>query len=141
VSGASLAALPARQFTQLLAGLGQAPMSWPAPNGYPDVAPAWLNAGGLLSRWNTAADLVSGVLPAVEVDTSRLPAAARAAPAAAAPADPAALVAALAAMVLGDNTDPATVTAVTQGVAAAGSTKQLHTALALLLSSPRFQYR
>jgi uncharacterized protein (DUF1800 family) len=31
---------------------GQAPMAWPAPNGYPDVAAAWAGAGAVLSCWN-----------------------------------------------------------------------------------------
>jgi uncharacterized protein (DUF1800 family) len=32
--------------------LGHAPMAWPQPNGYPDVADAWRSAGGTLGRWN-----------------------------------------------------------------------------------------
>ena len=31
---------------------GQAPMGWPAPNGYPDVAAAWGGASGTINRWN-----------------------------------------------------------------------------------------
>jgi uncharacterized protein (DUF1800 family) len=31
---------------------GQAPMGWPAPNGYPDVAAAWGGASGTVNRWN-----------------------------------------------------------------------------------------
>ena len=31
---------------------GQAPMGWPAPNGYPDVAGAWAGAGTTLATWN-----------------------------------------------------------------------------------------
>lgn len=136
VSASPLAAGPARQFIQLLAALGQAPMSWPAPNGYPDVAPAWLNAGGLLTRWNTAADLVSGVLPAISVDASGL--GGGSGPGASGPAG---LVAALAPALLGESVDPGTDRAVSQGVLAAAKPEQLHTALALLLSTPRFQYR
>ena len=33
-------------------GAGQAPMGWPAPNGYPDVAAAWSGAGTTLAVWN-----------------------------------------------------------------------------------------
>lgn len=33
-------------------GLGQPPMGWPAPNGYPDVATAWGGATSTLNRWN-----------------------------------------------------------------------------------------
>ena len=32
--------------------MGQAPMGWPAPNGYPDVAAAWGGASSTLNRWN-----------------------------------------------------------------------------------------
>ncbi|MEM7800131.1 MAG: DUF1800 domain-containing protein [Chloroflexota bacterium] len=34
--------------------LGQYPHGWHPPNGYPDVAAAWINAGGLLYRWNVS---------------------------------------------------------------------------------------
>jgi hypothetical protein len=37
-----------------LDGLAQLPYYWHPPNGYPDVAGAWLNTNGLLSRWNFA---------------------------------------------------------------------------------------
>ena len=33
-------------------GVGQAPMNWPAPNGYPDVAAAWSGSSSMLARWN-----------------------------------------------------------------------------------------
>ncbi|WBU38841.1 DUF1800 domain-containing protein [Homoserinibacter sp. YIM 151385] len=31
---------------------GQTPYGWMPPNGYPDVAAAWLGAGAMISRWN-----------------------------------------------------------------------------------------
>lgn len=34
--------------------LGHRPYHWYPPNGYPDVAGAWLNSNGLLHRWNAA---------------------------------------------------------------------------------------
>jgi hypothetical protein len=34
--------------------MGQIPYHWFPPNGYPDVAGAWLNTNGILHRWNTA---------------------------------------------------------------------------------------
>jgi hypothetical protein len=34
--------------------LGHRPYHWYPPNGYPDVAGAWLNSNGLLHRWNIA---------------------------------------------------------------------------------------
>ncbi|MBM6399481.1 DUF1800 domain-containing protein [Phycicoccus sonneratiae] len=33
---------------------GQAPLGWPAPNGYPDVAAAWAGANATLTAWNWA---------------------------------------------------------------------------------------
>ncbi|WP_212770676.1 DUF1800 domain-containing protein, partial [Pseudokineococcus marinus] len=32
--------------------MGQQPLAWPAPNGYPDVAVAWQSASATLYRWN-----------------------------------------------------------------------------------------
>jgi uncharacterized protein (DUF1800 family) len=37
--------------------LGQQPFAWKAPNGYPDVASAWLNANAMLMRWKVAFSL------------------------------------------------------------------------------------
>ena len=34
--------------------MGHRPYHWYPPNGYPDVAGAWLNSNGLLHRWNAA---------------------------------------------------------------------------------------
>ncbi|MCA9904796.1 MAG: DUF1800 domain-containing protein, partial [Anaerolineae bacterium] len=34
--------------------MGQVPYYWHPPDGYPDVADAWINTNGLLSRWNAA---------------------------------------------------------------------------------------
>ena len=36
----------------VLSDLGNAPLGWVPPNGYPDVAPAWTGAGTTLARWN-----------------------------------------------------------------------------------------
>jgi uncharacterized protein (DUF1800 family) len=35
-----------------LTGLGQAPLNWAPPNGFPDVASAWLSTAGTIGRWN-----------------------------------------------------------------------------------------
>ena len=40
--------------------MGHRPLAWPAPNGYPDVHPAWRSANGLLIAWNTHRGLVQG---------------------------------------------------------------------------------
>lgn len=39
---------------EMLTALGQIPYGWHPPDGYPDVAPAWMTTNGLLARWNTA---------------------------------------------------------------------------------------
>ena len=34
-----------------LSGMGHAPLAWAPPNGYPDVAAAWMSSGQMLERW------------------------------------------------------------------------------------------
>ncbi|TCV84739.1 DUF1800 domain-containing protein [Sulfurirhabdus autotrophica] len=41
--------------------LDQFPFSWQPPTGYPDSAASWLNASGLLNRWNFAQALTKGI--------------------------------------------------------------------------------
>jgi uncharacterized protein (DUF1800 family) len=41
-------------------GLGQAPLNWGPPNGFPDVAGAWLSTSGLLGRWNSHMGVIRG---------------------------------------------------------------------------------
>lgn len=43
----------------MVEGLGQAPLAWSQPDGYPDVADAWRSAGGMLSRWNSHMSLAA----------------------------------------------------------------------------------
>ncbi len=43
----------------------QRPLSWPAPDGYPDVAARWESAGVALTGLGTASDLVEGWVPVV----------------------------------------------------------------------------
>jgi uncharacterized protein (DUF1800 family) len=52
--------------------LGQPLFGWHAPNGYPDVAPAWLSTGGLLARWNMVQLLTSRHIPRSVVDLAAL---------------------------------------------------------------------
>jgi len=40
--------------------LGQVPFRWPSPDGYADTGTAWLDAGGVLARWNFAASVTLG---------------------------------------------------------------------------------
>ncbi|GAA2493746.1 DUF1800 domain-containing protein [Terrabacter carboxydivorans] len=49
-----------RSFVWQLSTFGQAPMGWPAPNGYPDVAAAWNGASSTLNRWNFHLGLAGG---------------------------------------------------------------------------------
>ena len=50
------------ELESMLDGLAQLPYNWHPPNGYPDVSPAWINTGALLSRWNAAFALTDGAL-------------------------------------------------------------------------------
>ncbi|MDO5052259.1 MAG: DUF1800 domain-containing protein [Pseudoclavibacter sp.] len=40
--------------------MGHAPLGWVPPNGYPDVASAWMSASQLIRRWNLHRVLVNG---------------------------------------------------------------------------------
>lgn len=39
---------------EMLTELNQLPYGWTPPNGYPDVAGAWISTNGMLARWNVA---------------------------------------------------------------------------------------
>ncbi len=52
-----------RSVVGLVQNLGQVPYRNSSPDGYPDSAAAWLNAGGLLARWSTAIQLADPGLP------------------------------------------------------------------------------
>ena len=49
--------------------MGQAPFQWQPPNGYPDVAEAWINTSGLLNRWNYSLALLEGRIRGTRADT------------------------------------------------------------------------
>lgn len=67
-TGAEISKVPLREYKPIgarkrdrdepiartLRTLGHVPFTWPAPNGYPDVASAWVNSNNLLARWNYA---------------------------------------------------------------------------------------
>ena len=57
-----------KQALLLMDTMGQPLFLWPAPNGFPDVASDWINAGVLLSRWNFALILASNSLKGAKVD-------------------------------------------------------------------------
>lgn len=46
--------------------MGHIPFYWHPPNGYPDVAAAWINTNGLLTRWNIALSLPLAALGQIE---------------------------------------------------------------------------
>ena len=43
-----------------LKSLGHLPLSWPFPDGYPDLASGWVNANYQVVRWNIYTDFVQG---------------------------------------------------------------------------------
>ena len=57
-----------RAIALALEALGQIPMTWPSPDGFPDTEAAWLNTGALLNRWNFIGDVVAGATGAVSFD-------------------------------------------------------------------------
>ncbi|MBI1802661.1 MAG: DUF1800 domain-containing protein [Chloroflexi bacterium] len=49
--------------------LGQPLFQWPTPDGYPDVYGAWINTNGMLNRWNLALNLLQPGPRGVKADT------------------------------------------------------------------------
>lgn len=49
-----------RSLGETLRRLGQLPFTWPAPDGFPDVAPFWVSSTALLNRFNLALSLAGG---------------------------------------------------------------------------------
>lgn len=43
-----------------IAKMGHAPLSWPFPDGYPDIAKSWVNASHQVVRWNVYGNFVQG---------------------------------------------------------------------------------
>jgi uncharacterized protein (DUF1800 family) len=52
------------------ANAGQAPLAWGPPNGYPDVASAWVSPSGQLVRWNAHLNVGAGYWPTTLVRPS-----------------------------------------------------------------------
>jgi uncharacterized protein (DUF1800 family) len=44
-------------------GVGQPPMAWSEPNGYPDIAASWSSSSATLGRWNAHMGLAAGWWP------------------------------------------------------------------------------
>ena len=47
----------------MLNEMGQMPLAWPLPDGYPDTAAGWQSAGGTLARWNAHLSVAAGWWP------------------------------------------------------------------------------
>lgn len=124
--------------------LGQVPFEWEPPNGYPDVGAAWANTNGMLNRWNFSSALVLNWFGGVTVEVEKLVRRSQA-------RTPAALVDAFAARLFQRGLDPADRDKLVAYVAEnrpAGTRAPLWFLnekapglLALLLSSPYFQWR
>jgi uncharacterized protein (DUF1800 family) len=54
---------------------GQAPLAWAPPNGYPDVASAWVSPSGQIVRWNAHLNVGAGYWPTTLARPSSLVAA------------------------------------------------------------------
>lgn len=61
----------------LLRRVGHAPLAWAPPNGYPDVASAWMSASQLIQRWNLHRGIVhgwrDGLEPSAAFNTAIMP--------------------------------------------------------------------
>ena len=120
---------------------GHAPLGWDPPNGYPDVAAAWNNAGSLVNRWTMHRALVNkwwgGMTQADPTALVPIPAGMTAGQ----------WVDALSLRLLGQPMAPAhrdavlTLARVTAASPAADALWQAWVAVPLLLDSPYFQLR
>lgn len=52
-----------RQVFNLLSGMGNLPMGWYRPDGYPDVAGPWASSAGTLAQWNNHLQMAAGSYP------------------------------------------------------------------------------
>lgn len=113
--------------------MGQLPYKWAMPDGYPDRVEAWTPS--LLARWNFALDLVQNRIPHTTIDPSALVKATGA-------AEPGAVLQSLSRVVLGKPL-PANQHKEMLALGPGGKTEDRGTrqCLALLLSTPQFQWR
>lgn len=61
-----------RALATILRLMGQGLFLRTTPDGYPDVADAWINTGALLARWNFALALASNRIPRAQLDLTAL---------------------------------------------------------------------
>lgn len=124
--------LPGEPIAATLRLLGQVPFLWQSPNGYPDSAGAWVNTNNLLTRWNFSLALATGRVLEFDatLDSSNA-------------AEPAALVDEWSGRILHralPDTDRAKLIDYVSGDTPSPNAR-LQNLVALLLSSPHFQYR
>ena len=122
--------------------MDQFPFSWQAPTGYPDNAVAWLNASGLLARWNFAQVVAAGRLSGITVNLQMLLGGANTAQAIVARLEQSFLGRPLS--VQSNNAITALLAAgqpATQPMTAASMMSLLPLAVGALLSSPEFQVK
>ncbi|MBI4673560.1 MAG: DUF1800 domain-containing protein [Chloroflexi bacterium] len=122
---------PGESLARVLRALGQVPFLWQAPNGYPDVAGAWINSNNLLTRWNFALALTRNRVLEFEV---ALDATAR-------NAAPDALVDTWGTRVLQRALPDADRAKLIAYAEQDHSAQRVENLVALLLASPHFQYR
>ncbi len=119
---------------QALQLMGQIPFMWEAPNGYPDVADAWINSNGLLARWNLALALTTNQAPGFQVDPLSPPGANAA-------GSPEAVVDFWIRRILHRNIPSPDRTKLVGYLGGDTSPNKIAGLVALILSSPDFQYR
>jgi uncharacterized protein (DUF1800 family) len=114
--------------------LGEPPLLYPAPTGYPDTASAWAGGSQILARMDVAARLVSGKIPGLNLDALNelVPVT----------ADTGSLMESIDARLFGGLGDAQTLDIVREEASHASSPEEArNTALALALGSPAFQRR
>jgi uncharacterized protein (DUF1800 family) len=112
--------------------MGQPLFRLQTPDGYPDVASAWITTNGLMGRWNFALALTSNSLKDCKVDLDALlkP-----------NAGGEAVLNRLSSLVLGEPLPAASRAALLKFLNANSINKALPALAALALSAPVFQYR
>jgi uncharacterized protein (DUF1800 family) len=114
--------------------MGQVPFMWQSPNGYPDSASAWINSNNLLARWNLALALTSGQAAGIHVDLNGAMSGADV-------STPAAAVDFWTGRILHRSIPEADRATLISYLGGDTSPQQLANLVALILSSPHFQYR
>jgi uncharacterized protein (DUF1800 family) len=116
--------------------MGQSPFTWPTPDGFPDVASAWM--GNLLPRWKFALDLAAKRIEGTQIDIQGLVVDATGA------SNIEAFIDGLTPILLGTSLPSENRDQIVQALRAAGAEDNLETAAVIvagILASPAFQWR